>query len=214
MTELEVEGSGRRSRGRPPTESVPLIEEELLEVALQEFLQHGYGGASISRIVKVARISKTTLYSRYRSKDELFRAIMRQQVERLSVIATLTGSAPLNLEAGLKAYANRTLAISLSGDLMAVNRLIYSEAHRFPELGLAAAERTQVGIAQVAWFIKQCSAASGLGSNDCHTAAEAFILLLRGWYVNAMLSSREISGEERESWVERVVPVFIAGCCR
>ncbi|MET1754478.1 TetR/AcrR family transcriptional regulator [Novosphingobium sp. RD2P27] len=184
----------------------------MLNVALQEFIQEGYGGASLSRIVKAARISKTTLYSRYKSKEELFRAIMTQQVERLSVIRTLTASPAFNLAEGLKAYANRTLAISLEGDLLAVNRLIYSEAHRFPELGLAAAERTQVGIAQIAWFIEQCNHPERTVLAEPRDNAEAFILLLRGWYVNAMLSSREVTADEREQWVGRMVPVFIAGC--
>lgn len=212
ISKIEVDEVGRRSRGRPPSDSVALIAEELLDVALREFVERGYGGASLSRIVKLARISKTTLYSRYRSKEELFRAIMQQQVEKLSVIATLTGAAHLDLEKGLNAYANRTLAISLSGDLLAVNRLINSEAHRFPELALAAAERMQVGIAQIAWFIDQCHAARGLHGGDSQTVAEAFILMLRGWYVNAMLLSRDITDRERESWVDRVIPAFIAGC--
>lgn len=180
-------------------------------MALQEFIQEGYGGASLSGIVKAARISKTTLYSRYKSKEELFRAIMRQQVERLSIIGTLTASTPFDLAEGLKAYANRTLAISLEGDLLAVNRLIYSEAYRFPELGLAAAERTQVGIAQIAWFIEQCQQAGDVVCAEPRDSAEAFILTLRGWYGNAMLSSRKVTAEEREDWVARMVPVFIAG---
>lgn len=211
----QADGEGlevRSARGRPLLEDVAQIEERLLEVALQEFLDKGYGGASLSQIVKSAAISKTTLYSRYGSKEALFRAIMHRQVERLGAVATLTSSLPMDLSRGLMAYANRTLAISLEGDLLAVNRLIYGEAHRFPELASAAAERTQVGIGQIAWFIQQCAHASGRHCADPQSAAEAFILLLRGWHANAMLADRVISSGEREAWVERIVPAFVAGC--
>ena len=57
----------RRPRGRPKLEDVAQIESRLLDVALQEFLAEGYGGTSLTRIVKAAGISKTTLYTRLSS---------------------------------------------------------------------------------------------------------------------------------------------------
>ncbi len=205
--------TGRRTRGRPTLEDVAQIEARLLAVGLQAFLAKGYGGVSMSYIIQMAGVSKTTLYSRFHSKDALFRAIMHQQVDRLAAATALTSSnGPLELLPGLKAYANKTLRISLEGDLLAVNRLIYGEFQRFPELGLAAAERTELGIAQVAWFIDQCAHAGALRCRDSRSTAEAFIFLLRGWYINALISGRAISASEREEWVDRVVPAFIAGC--
>ena len=65
----------RRPRGRPRPEEVADIEDKLLTVALQEFQEQGYGAASVTRIVKTAGMSKTTLYSRYPSKEQLFRAL-------------------------------------------------------------------------------------------------------------------------------------------
>jgi TetR/AcrR family transcriptional regulator, mexJK operon transcriptional repressor len=206
-----LKAAGGRARGRPKLEDAALIESHLLDVALRAFVAHGYGGASMRQIVKLAKISRTTLYARFSSKEALFRAIMHQQIERLSVSAVLSpADGPPGLEAGLKAYANRTLAISFEGDLLAVNRLIYSESRRFPELGAAAAERTQIGIAHIARFIQHCAAADKIPCRDPDTAAEAFILMLRGWYVNVMLTNRAVPAAERERWVERAVHVMLA----
>jgi AcrR family transcriptional regulator len=202
----------RRPRGRPKLEDVALIESRLLDVALQEFLAHGYGGTSLTRIVKAAGISKTTLYARFGSKEELFRATMRRQIDSLAAVAALRSQkGPPDLVGGLKAYGNRTLQISFEGDLLQVNRLIYSESGRFPELGRAAAERSQLGIADVAAFIAACAASDGIACRDPQAVAEAYISMLRGWYVDKLLTNRSVSVRERQRWVETAAHVLLAG---
>jgi len=204
----------KRTRGRPALDMAVQLEEHLLTVALKEFLAKGYGGASMSQIVRAAGVSKTTLYSRFNSKEALFRAIMHRQVDRLAAATSFaTASGSVGLIEGLKAYANRTLEISLEGDLLAVNRLINSEAIRFPELGLAAAERSAMGILQVTSFIDQCAKSTGQQIADARLSAEAFILMLRGWYVNVLLAHLQVTPEERRQWVEQIVPAFVKGCC-
>lgn len=206
-------GSSRtRSRGRPTLEQGAEIDGQVLDVALAEFLRHGYGGTSMARIVRTAGISKTTLYSRYSSKEQLFRAIMTRQMDRaLGATLVQLQISETDLEKGLGAYADRSLEISFKGGLLGVNRLIYSESHRFPELGIAAAERTQIGVRQIADFIVHCAAARGSVPSDPYAVAEAFILMLRGYYVNLMLTDRPVARAARQDWVHRTVRAFIAG---
>lgn len=206
----ENENAGR-SPGRPKQKEVAVKENRLLAVALQEFLQHGYGGASMSRIVRAAGASKTTLYSRFSSKPELFRAIIQRQIERLSpetLLGTETG--PSDLETGLRTYANRMLEQNLRGELLGVNRLIYSESHRFPELGAAAAERTALGIRRISHFINACATADRIPCRDPRAAAEAFIFMIRGWYIDVMVADRKVSRAQREQWVQRMVHVLVS----
>jgi AcrR family transcriptional regulator len=202
----------RRPRGRPRAEDVAELEGRLLDMAFQEFVAHGYGGTSLSRIVKAAGISKTTLYARYSSKVALLRAIVERQTEAHAAVTALRSpKGPHDLAAGLKAYANRTLEISLGGELLHLNRLIYGEAGRFPELGRAAAERTQRGIDDVAVFIRTCADAANLPCRDARGLAEAFIFMLRGWYVDVLLAGRGASARERQRWVDTAVGVLLAG---
>lgn len=178
----------------------------MLAIALQEFMQYGYGDASTNRIVQNARISKPTLYSRYPTKEALFRAIISEQIERLAPSTSLqSDSGPLGLKQGLTSYANHLLTFSLQGDLRGVDRLIYSESHRFPELGAAAAERTAMGIKRISAFIRECTARDGIACTDPDAVAEAFIFMIRGWYVNIILTNQTVSAEQRERWVERAV---------
>jgi AcrR family transcriptional regulator len=200
-----------RTRGRPKLEDVAAIENRLLAVALAEFTADGYGGTSMARIIKAAGVSKTTLYSRFSSKEDLFRAIIRHQIERLAASTRLRSNvgAP-DLIAGLQSYANGALEFSLRGEMLEVNRLIYSESQRFPELGMAAAEATEMGIAQITRFIAQCAEADGLACRDPRAVAEAFIFLLRGWYAHNMLRNRSVSKSRREQWVARAVNTLVS----
>jgi TetR/AcrR family transcriptional repressor of mexJK operon len=200
----------RRSRGRPPVESVASIEKEILATALDQFVRHGYG-VSMTRIVDAARISKNTMYSRFSSKEELFRAIIRNQINRVSETLPLgPGRGSYDLERGLRNYANRTLEVSLEPEFLEVNRLIYSEARRFPELGAAAADRNRLGIAQLTDFIRYRAEMDGVPCKDPEGVAEVFILALRGWYTTAMLTMAPVTPAEREAWVDRIIRLTIA----
>lgn len=201
-----------RTRGRPRLAEVDDIENALLGAALEEFVAHGYGGASMNRIVRTAKISKTTLYSRFPSKEALFRAIMQKQMDRLAQAATLTAQdGRLDLAAGLKAYGYQALDASFEGGLLEVNRLIYSESHRFPELAMAAHERSEVGIREISDFISRCAIADGIPCNKPRIAAEVFIFMLRGWYVDVLLVNKVTSPKGQKYWVDAAVDAFVAG---
>ena len=199
-----------RSRGRPKLADVADLEKTILEVALREFLSQGYGGASVSKIVRDAGVSKTTVYSRFASKEALFYAIIETQLESLAPANLLITPKDANsLEVGLRNYANRMLEVSLEGPMLGVNRLMYSESHRFPELGEAAANKTQLGIKRISRFIQDCSAIQGNPCKEPDAAAEVFILAIRGWFIDAMLTGRKVTSKQRQEWVDKALAVLL-----
>jgi len=208
---VKLGAPGRRSRGRPRIGKAEMIESELLEGAFRAFLNNGYAGTSLSQIVKSLGISKTTLYSRFASKQELFQAIIVRQTEGITAGAVLSGGTPLALEEGLRAYATSMMELSLEGDLLQINRLIYSESHRFPELGIAAANRSEHGIRVVSGFIAECAVRDGIPCRDAAGIAAAFIFMLRGWYVNVMLTDEQVSKAAIRRFAEQAVRVLVTG---
>jgi AcrR family transcriptional regulator len=69
---------------RPRFHRLPVEQQDaLLDAALQEFAAHGYGGASLNRIIAATGISKGAMYYYFDSKADLYAEILRRQVEGL-----------------------------------------------------------------------------------------------------------------------------------
>jgi len=200
-----------RQRGRPRLEDTAEIDSALLTAALGEFLENGFDKASMRSIAKAANVHRTTLLGRYATKEDLFQAIMKQQIDRMSAITSLQFDGPPDLRRGLVAYANRALEYSLEGDYLEINRLVYASANRFPAVAAAAKQSTAVGVGQIGDFITQCAAADGVPCRKPEFVAECFTLLLRGWYGYAIVSEEPVTLAARSAWVEQMVDVLITG---
>ncbi|MXG24846.1 TetR family transcriptional regulator [Streptomyces sp. YIM 132580] len=57
--------------------------QRILDVATQEFAEHGIAGARVERIVAAARTNKAQLYAYFGSKEGLFDAIFFGSLERI-----------------------------------------------------------------------------------------------------------------------------------
>lgn len=207
---VAVEAEAPRPRGRPRSEDLEELEARLVRAARQCFIAKGYGATSMTEVAKAAGVSKKTLYARFPTKAELFRAILDAQIRDTGGALRPRGPRPKTLEAMLRTYAEHMLKESLHGDILALNRLIYSEAGRFPELGDAAWARGRLGVQQVAEHIREYSALEGLPCRDPETAAEMFIDLQRGWYSSAMLRSRPVTLAEIKAWTRDMLKLFLA----
>jgi TetR/AcrR family transcriptional repressor of mexJK operon len=112
-------------------------EQEVLDVATEYFLQHGYRGASINAMARSSGISKESIYRYFSSKQQLFEAVIgrelieyRRSLHRLD--ATLRS---MELRAALITVAETILGIITTDRTMALRRLIFDEATRSPEVG-------------------------------------------------------------------------------
>ena len=72
----------KRTRGRPPAGAAPDTRPVLLDAAAQVFASHGYGGASVDRILREAGLSKGTFYWHFASKEELFLALVEERIDQ------------------------------------------------------------------------------------------------------------------------------------
>ena len=205
-----VEIESQRPRGRPRADDRAALESRLVRVACQCFTSKGYGATSMSEVARAARVSKKTLYSRFASKADLFRAILEAQIRRTGGVVRLQAPAAETLETMLRLYAEHTLQESLSPEILQLNRLIYSEAGRFPELGEAALARRAVGVTQVAELLCDFAIKDGVPCRDPDGAGEMFIALLTGWYSGMMLRSRPVTEAEITAWTRQMLDVFLA----
>jgi AcrR family transcriptional regulator len=109
---------------------------EILEAALEEFTERGYGGARMAAVAERAGIAKGLIYHYFPSKTALFEATIRARMEGIFAAAErhvtgLGGSATEALR-GLVALAYDRLREE--GRERMLFRLIVAESERFPEL--------------------------------------------------------------------------------
>ena len=160
-----------------PTEKA----ESILAAAQRAFLASGFGAVSMDAIAREAGASKATIYAYFSSKEELFGAVVAREGERYFRGFSAGELDPRQAEASLTEIARRFLALVLSPDAIAVNRITIAEAVRFPQLGevfwRAGPERSR---AQIEGFLRRAANAGTLELTDVRRAAEQFIALLRG----------------------------------
>src|SRR5262245_28293567 len=77
--------NGKGHGGRPRAGDVKKLNGNILSVAGELFLQHGFDATSMDAVATRARISKRTLYSRYADKSSLFNAVIYDQLGRILV---------------------------------------------------------------------------------------------------------------------------------
>ena len=68
--------------GRPTRAQAEQRHEQLLDHALEIFLDRGYDSATIEAIAASVRMTKRTVYARYPDKAALFRAAVQRAVDR------------------------------------------------------------------------------------------------------------------------------------
>ena len=112
-------------------------EQEVLDVATEYFLQHGYRGASINAMARSSGISKESIYRYFSSKQQLFEAVIgRELIEYRRSLHRLDSTLrSMDLRAALIMVAEAILGIITTDRTLALRRLIFDEATRSPEVG-------------------------------------------------------------------------------
>jgi len=112
-------------------------EQEVLDVATEYFLQHGFRGASINAMARSSGISKESIYRYFSSKQQLFEAVIgRELIEYRRSLHRLDSTLrTMELRPALIMIAETILGIITTDRTLALRRLIFDEATRSPEVG-------------------------------------------------------------------------------
>jgi AcrR family transcriptional regulator len=205
--------TARRS-GRPSRADALLLRERILEVAMELFLDEGYGSTSIESVAARAGISKRTFYDRFEDKAALFAAVVHRIIDEIRPpqnVPLLSGG---TLPEILKRLAGLILGAALSPPAIALHRLVTGESSRFPEL--AHAVETDGGQSEATELIADLLARRMrkilVTAEDQRFAADQFI------YMVVTLPQRRALGfgspmtaAELDEWTTKVVALFLAG---
>lgn len=174
------------------------------------FYEEGFEETTMDAVAHRAAISKGTLYARFPSKADLFRAVAETQVEQWSDAATQAAPTPPGtpLATALRLYGTSILAAACSPEARALERLVAGGGERFPEL---AAQFEAVGFGRgVALVSALLSRDAGPEDTpkDAEMAAKAFIAMIMGW----PRGEADVDDLARRAlYVERAVAIFLQG---
>ena len=116
----------RRKEARP---------QELLDAALELFVEKGFAATRAEEVAQRAGVSKGTLYLYYPSKEELFKAVVRQNLGSLiaegkEALAQFDGTSSELLERMMQTWWTRVGSTRAAG----IHKIILAEVRNFPDL--------------------------------------------------------------------------------
>ena len=127
MSTIDLLHRRRRKQARP---------QELLDAALELFVEKGFAATRIEEVALRAGVSKGTLYLYYSSKEELLKAVISHHLSA----RIAEGAAQAASHAGSAADLLRGILVDWWGQLYAspasgVFKLVITEVRNFPEIG-------------------------------------------------------------------------------
>ena len=155
--------------------------QRFVDVAEELFLEHGFAGTSVNEVVRRAGGSLATLYAEFRTKDELFEAVMNRRAAKMFTNILVGASDAVGIKDELEKVARQLLGYMLSESALAVYRLAVHDGPKFP------AVRNAVLVTGLQGFLRQLGEyfaglvkAGKLEINDTAVAAELFLTLIQG----------------------------------
>lgn len=109
--------------------------QELLDAALELFVEKGFAAARSEEVARRAGVSKGTLYLYYPSKEELFKAVVRQKLTQLiaegqDLVGSFEGSTSDLLRLLVHIWWERFGNTPAAG----IHKVVIAEVRNFPEL--------------------------------------------------------------------------------
>lgn len=183
-----------------------------MTVARNAFLRDGYGGTAMSAIAAEVGGSKTTLWSYFPSKQDLFAAVIDDMVERYGEALHIPLPADGDPGETMRALARSLMKTLTRPQIIALHRMVTGEAGRFPELGSVLFERGPArGHARVSAWLTQLMDRGILRSADPLVAAKQFMALCQaGQFQKHLIGAlKRVNAVELEAEIDQAVDTFL-----
>jgi len=116
----------RRKEDRP---------QEITDAAFAAFAEHGYAGTRVDDVAKRAGVSKGLMYLYFKTKEELFKAVIKNVViRRVDSLIEMVETSELSSEEFLRGPLLEFMKKIPGSPVAVVIRLLLSEGPRHPDL--------------------------------------------------------------------------------
>jgi AcrR family transcriptional regulator len=204
-----------RGPGRPTREEIARRNQELLDRALDLFLEHGFEATTIDAISGAIGMSRRTIYARYGDKTTLFKAALQGAIDEWIVpIETLRAAECDDLERTLLHIARLWAARIRTSSGTRLLRIANIEMFKRPEIAAYLWEGTaQQALGFLEDLFRRRLRPGGAGPGEVSDAAMAFLILLVEGSVQ-LAAWRNLSDEEFDRQIAYRTRLFLHGAAR
>ncbi len=188
--------------------------QEILDAALTVFADKGFSAARVEDIAERAGVSKGTVYLYYDSKQDMFRALVRE-----GMIANLLSAGERIAQHDgrsadlLRRFLNTAVSAILISPLAAVPKIIISESGNFPEIAeFYRREVIDVGLGLITQIIERGIARGEFRPVAAEHAAKLCIapmVLSAIW--KSCFSQFDQTPFDAEAFITTHLDIFLAG---
>jgi AcrR family transcriptional regulator len=182
----------------------------IVSAAKESFLKNGYAAMSMSGLLETLGGSKATLWSYFRSKEELFAAVLEDAVGAYGRALAERLLLSDDLRSGLYTFSRDVIGKMLSDEGLALFRLVTAESGRFPEVGkLFYAQAAGPVEASLAAYLRRHMDAGALMQDDPARLAQTLIDLCHGCQQRRLWGLEQLDDEQIEAEASRAADVFL-----
>ncbi|HEY8384977.1 MAG TPA: TetR/AcrR family transcriptional regulator [Porticoccaceae bacterium] len=202
--------------GRPSKEESRLRHEQLLECALDFFLERGLEQTTMVEIATAVGMSKRTVYSYYEDKEQLFRTAVQRAIDRYTVPYDILKAVESDdLEETLKAVARIRIDNVSTPTGIRLQRILNAQAYRFPDLFRESfGVVTRPTIRFLSELFERFTAEGQVDVEDPERAAVAFLSLVVSGPARMITMGRAPDEVEIQAGVDFSVQLFLNGIRR
>ena len=206
----------RPRAGRPTKEQQAARHDELLRVALDEFLEKGFDQASVEGIALATGMSKRTIYARYADKAELFKAAIARVVSSYTIPAeTLRAAETPELRETLLNVARLRIDNLSAPDAIKLQRVLTAQSYRFPDLFRTAFETSAAPtVAFLEQQFENHARSGAIAVADLGKLVTAFLSLVVGGPARMIVAGSQLEPDFIEHHLQFTVDLFLNGICK
>lgn len=199
--------------GRPTIPAAAALRQRILDAATEEFLAHGYSGASVERIAAASGAGKPTIYRHFADKRGLFETVCRLASATLRADLDALAEDPRPPELVLPQFARVIYDAHAHRVMTSLGRITVFEALRAPEVSEAVFDQAAEAFKGLERYLARQAAAGTLQIGDAAIAAAQFGALVDGG-IRGFAITDATRRRERERWLEASVALFLAATRR
>ncbi|MCX5042747.1 TetR/AcrR family transcriptional regulator [Aldersonia sp. NBC_00410] len=205
--------SVRPGSGRPTREQAAARQAELLDTALDLFLEHGFELVTLDQIAERVAMTKRTIYAKHADKAALFRAAVQRAIERQIVPRQeLDDLDRGDLRETLEAIGRLRIRQVMTPNGLRLQRIINAESYRFPDIFAANLEQSTIPVIDFVTRLLDRAVATGeIAPTNTALAASSFMSMVVGGQVRPIVAGRMPSTRTLDKKVRFTVALLLDG---